>query len=184
MPFIKGKLFSYSAMKQVFLRPNQIIGMMDYPPLHSPEALAGYYKRFERGEVVQPVPLIPVSIAIPYFTRCAERFSTYREQLERFIAEHPEAEYFMLGGKHRATAATVVGKNIPCIVIKDDDGVHELLEMKKQGQLSGMLGVGDNLEETLAILEDHFFRHKQFWTMEEKTEAMIVNGDVPEYMLK
>lgn len=170
-------------MKQVFLKPNQLIGMIDYPHLHSPQALAKYYDKFRREEEVQPFPITPIQTAIAFFNRNDEKFSAYRQKLNKFLLEHGEANYFVFGGKHRSAAAMVAEKNIPCAVIENNTDIAELIALRKPGKLRGILGIGNTLDESLAILEDHFFEHKRFWTIEEKTKAMIANGDIPAYML-
>lgn len=170
-------------MKQVFLKPNQLIGMIDYPPLHSPQALAEYYGKFRRGEEIQPVPITSIQTAISFFIRTDEKFSAYRQKLNRFLLENNEANYFTFGGKHRSAAATLTRKNIPCIVIENDADTSELIALRKTGKLTGILGIGNTLDESLVILEEHFFEHKRFWTVEQKTKSMIANGDVPAYML-
>jgi len=173
-------------MQQIFVNPNQIIGMNDYPPLHSPEALAGYYAKFKNKlfDEVAPVPLIHKSVAILYFMGCDNRFITYNQNLERFFFENSEAEYFMLDGKHRSTAAVLAGESIPCVIIWDEDDVNKIHDLIISGKIPRLTGVEETLDATLETLEEHFFLYKRFWTVEEKTKAMIENGDIAANMLE
>lgn len=165
------------------IRPSQMIGMVDYPPLHSPEALRTYYAKFSSGQSVEPTAVIPVTIALSYFANLT-RFRTYKLLLEDFLAKHPDARYFMLGGKHRSTAAFLAGKMVPVIVVSNDNDVSSFLELRSKGKITGTSDVDSNLERTLASLEEHFFGNPKFWTMEEKAQAMIANGDIPLELIK
>jgi hypothetical protein len=54
----------------------------------------------------------------------------------------------------------------------------------RKGKITGVPSVEENFEKTLRMLEDHFHEHKRFWTMEEKTKAMIKGGDIPLELVK
>ncbi|MFA6429265.1 MAG: hypothetical protein WCV84_02085 [Patescibacteria group bacterium] len=171
-------------MQNLFLEPQQLIAMVDYPPLHSPEALRAYYAKHKAGADVEPVVVVPVEIAKRYFMQMHDRYDTYRDALDTFLSDHPAAKYFMFGGKHRSAAATVLGVKIPCLVIQDDADVSEAHAWMDAGKLTGVPSVGETFGDSLRELEEHYFEHKRFWTMQEKTEAMIKNNDIPENMLE
>src|SRR3989338_6106389 len=146
----------------VFLEPAQLIAMKDYPPLHSPEAFADYRKKFIAGDNIEPVVVVPSAIVLEHLKKNRNRFETYRQELERFLVAHPSATYFMLGGKHRSAAASILGLKIPCLVVRNDtdsDNIHTLMA---DGKLTGVPSVGKNFEETLSELDDHYFEHKTF----------------------
>ncbi len=155
--------------------------MIDYPPLHSPAALVEYYESIRQRADIQPVPVIAKSIVLAYLMRSQERYNTYRQTAERFFAEHPQAEYFMIDGKHRAAAATLAGESVDCVILENDRDISILVEVQKKG--IRITGINQTLEDSLKILEEHFYEHKRFWTVEEKTQAMIAQGDVPESIL-
>lgn len=167
----------------VLVDPDLVIGMNDYPPLHSPEDLKKYYDCFRSKNAVQVIPVIPVNLVLAYFRNDAERFAKYEHKWREFVTAHPQIGYFMVDGKHRASAATLAGEKLPCVIIKSDDDTKELLRLKESGKFERLTGVKETITETMEILEHHFFAHKRFWTVREKTQAMISNGDVPEYML-
>jgi hypothetical protein len=165
-------------MKKELLGPAQLIAMIDYPPLHSPEAFAAYREKFTLGTHVEPIIVIPVKIVIDHLAKDRARYETYRETLEQFLAGHPEAKYFMMGGKHRSAAATVLGVKIPSLIIENDADVDEINSLISKGEITGVPSVDKNFVKTLGELEEHYFEHKRFWTMDEKTRAMVENGDI------
>jgi hypothetical protein len=172
-------------MKEIELSGDEIIGMNDYPPLHSPAALEGYFEGFLKGETeeIVSVPVISIDLVIPYLKSFGQRFSAYEAELERFIEGHPEVKCIMLDGKHRSAGAILAHKKIPCFWIEKDEDIKEVKNLMDSGKLSGFAGPERTIENTLLILENHFFSTKCFWTAKEKVDAMIEHGDVPEYML-
>lgn len=165
-------------MDIIFLEPHQLIGMQDYPPLHSPEAFAEYKRKFTAGEQVEPVMVVPSQTVLEHLKKSAERFESYRKDLEQFLEAHPSAAYFMLGGKHRSAAATILGVKIPCLVVNNDADVGYVQMLMADGKITGVPSVGKDFTETLSELDDHYFEKKAFWTMEEKTKAMLDRGDI------
>ena len=152
--------------------------MRDYPPLHSPEAFADYYRKFVEGVRVEPVVVIPAKTVIENLKEHKAHFDTYKLALEEFLTTHQKATYFMLGGKHRSAAATVLGLKIPCLVVSGEDDVDNIHALMAAGRLTGEPSVGENFAETLSELDDHYFRNNAFWSMDEKTKAMIDRGDI------
>lgn len=171
-------------MQKILLEPQRLIAMMDYPPLHSPAAFRSYYEKYESGAEVEPVVVIPVEAAMEYFATKPERYTAYKEILNQFLSNHASATHFMLGGKHRSAAATVLGSKIPCLIVESDTDVAQVHEMMTEGKLTGVPSVGEDFSHTLSELEEHYFEHKKFWSMDEKTEAMIKNEDIPKDMIK
>jgi len=170
-------------MKVEFIESRKIIGMIDYPPLHSPETLATSYEYIKSGrhDLFIPIVVIPRNLVVSHFAK-RKRFETYKDQWTKFISEHPYADFFMIDGKHRAAAATLFGHKVPCWIIKNDKDVEKLINLVTTKKIK-ITGLGINMEETIAILEEHFSKNKKFWTVEEKTKAMIAQGDIPSYML-
>lgn len=169
-------------MKLVQVKPSELIGMVDYPPLHSPEALAMYYDLFRKGEEIQPNLVTSVSVAIGFFSRFPERYAKFKPVLEKFLQTH-NVKYFMLGGKHRGAAAFCTGKTMNAIVIDTAEDNTQGLKLQTEGFLKGVLSLRKTIDETLKTLEEHYFEHRTFWTMEEKCQEMIAGGDIPKYML-
>ncbi len=87
-------------MKKKFFQPEQLIAMMDYPPLHSPEAFFNYCERLKSSDHVEPVIVIPAKIFVDYLIKNKDHYQTYGKTLEQFLVNHPKAQHFMTGGKH------------------------------------------------------------------------------------
>jgi hypothetical protein len=149
-------------MEPILLRPDQIITMMDYPPLHSPEALAVYFQKFCVDEQdISPVPVIKKDLVLNYFKLQKDRFASYREILQRFLDKHPAVEYFMLDGGHRCAAAMLSGKMIPCISITDD---NVFIEINASGSSIRLHGDFSTLTEDMISIDQEI-------KMLENTEA-------------
>lgn len=172
-------------MDLLHLQPDQIIAMVDYPPLHCPEALERYFHRFRAdARDISPIPVMGKKLVLDAFRRQEDRFASYRRELDRFLARHPSAAYFMLEGFHRSAAAVLARRTIPCVAISDDGDFEEIKASDRAIQLHGDYTtiVGDmvSVDEELQALEAHFHEHRRFWTIEEKVATMIANGDVPD----
>jgi len=167
-------------MKEIFVLPKYVIGLNDYPPLHSPKALIEYFEYYKNNNLskVFPIPLIPIAIVLPYLVQ-DQRFLAYLIAFENFISKH-HVEYFQLDGKHRASAAYLTGRKIKGMIIENESDIQKVKGLKD----SGKFGIDDTFEETINDLKEHLLRHPiNFWTVQEKTEAMIANGDIPQYMV-
>lgn len=165
-------------MKKKYLEPAQLIAMIDYPPLHSPEAFVTYHNKLKSNNPLEPIIVIPKKIVIGYLVKHKIHYNSYKKILEQFLLDHPKAKYFMMGGKHRSAAATILGVKICSIVVENDRDIGQLNSMMEKGEITGVPPVGKNLDETLQELEEHYFEHKRFWTMDEKTKKMLENGDI------
>lgn len=164
------------------LKPSQLIALVDYPPLHSHEALVMYYKKIKAGKKIEPIIVVPNKQVLEYFQSKKTRYKKYQKILELFLKEHRAAKYFMLGGKHRSAAATLLGVKIPCLVVKNNADIAHIHQLTKEGKITGVPSVGKDFNKTLSILEKYFYKDKRFWTMDEKTKAMIDGGDIPREM--
>ena len=167
-------------MKKKFLEPAQLIAMIDYPPLHSPEAFAVYREKFKSNSPVEPITVVPTKIVLKHLSKNKTRYASDEKNLEQFLKDYPKAKYFMMGGKHRSAAATLLGLKIPSLVVENNNDVDAFNLLIKKGEITGVSGIGQNFTETLQELDDHYFEHGRFWTMDEKTKAMIKNGDITE----
>ena len=141
--------------------------MNDYPPLHSPDAFSKYLQKFKTGEEVTAIPIIPKHIVIDYFRRFSNRFNEYEDKLNQFLAANPDVEYFSFDGKHRSAAAVVADKQIPCVLIENDNDFIEILNSGKYPRLES------TIDATLKIMEEHYFSTKKFWTIETKVKEII-----------
>ena len=167
------------------LKADELISMNDYPTLHSPTALRNYYDLYRENDItsITPIPVIPAQIVIAYFKQEKERFQSYSSKLAAFLERNPSVGFFMLDGTHRAAAAILAGKGIPTYIIKTDEDITLLLELRREKKIN-LGGLECDLRETIAILEEHYYDHKNFWTLQEKVKLMISNGDINQDLFK
>jgi hypothetical protein len=171
-----GDMLFLLNMRTVYLNPNQIITLNDYP-VHSDEVLSKYFNKCKLDEETPLVPVIEKEIV---------RKSLDGELLtkfEEFEKQNTEAAYFMLDGSHRTTALTLCGHGIQSVILETNEDIVEA----KSGIVTGRIlknGILDcSLEENCKILNDHFKEKPYFMTVEQKTEKMVNEKVIPQYMI-
>lgn len=167
-------------MKHKLLRPSQIITLRDYP-LYNKHILRIYFRVFSKnqGKILPPCPVIHKSSGIPF----VKGKKTYNAFLTNFLNSHPKAEYFLLDGSHKTTAATLSRKLIPVVVIEKDEDFTKAKKLIKKGEFFGWYSVEKSIKEALNVLAKHHFGAKKFLTVEDKAKLMVKNKDVPDYMI-
>src|SRR3989339_590097 len=170
-------------MKNKLLHPRQIITLRDYP-VHNEHILKIYFRIFmkNQGKILPPCPVMHKFSGIPYAKGKDFKSVRYNKLLKKFFEEHPRAEYFLIDGSHKTTAATLAHKLIPVVIIEKDKDFKKAKELIKVGELFGWYLVENSMKESFNVLAKHYFSTKEFLTVEEKTEKMIKNKVVPEYM--
>jgi len=171
-------------MKKKFLRPNQIITLRDYP-LYNEQILKIYFRIFNKkqGIILPPSPVIHKSVGIPYLKSKGSKSRRYNEVLSKYLKENPHAEYFLLDGGHKTTAATLSHSLIPVWVIEKDQDFQEAKKLIKTGELFGWYKTGETVKSALDELAKHHFGTKNFLTVEDKTKVMVKKRDIPDYMI-
>ncbi len=167
-------------MKHKLLRPNQIITLRDYP-LYNPHILRIYFRVFSKnqGKILPPCPVIHKSSGIPF----VKGRNGYNALLATFLDKHPDAEYFLLDGSHKTTAATLSRKLIPVVIIEKDEDFMIAKKLIKKGEFFGWYSVENSIKEAVNNLAKHHFGAKNFLTVEDKARLMVKNKDVPDYMI-
>ena len=160
------------------LNPNQIITLNDYP-VHNEHILKIYFKIFnmESGHIMPPCPIMHRDLVIKHFD------DGLKEPFEYFARDNPNAEYFLIDGNHKTTAANLTHNRIKAIDIKDNKDIKAAHEMASRGEFFS-LGLDNTIEEVINDLISHFNEKKQFETVEQKTQRMIDDRILPEYMME
>jgi len=117
------------------LYSNQIITLNDFP-VYNEQILKIYFRIFEmgQGKIVPPCPVIHKSTGIPLVERKGEKAEKYNKLLLKFLEQHPKAEYFLLDGTHKTTAATLCRRHIPVVVFRSDKDIKDAKKLVERGE--------------------------------------------------
>lgn len=164
----------YIKTKQV--SADKIITLNDYP-VHSQEVLETYFKKCQAKERMALVPVIDKNIVKKYLEEIVIK------KLEEFEKTNSEVEYFMLDGSHRTTALTLIGQDIEIIIYEKDEDIKKARQLLDSGKILQNATLDYSLEENCKILNKHFIKKLYFMTVKQKTEKMITDKIISEYMI-
>ena len=171
-------------MRYKLLRPDQIITLRDYP-LYNQHILRIYFRIFSKnqGKILPPCPVIHKSSGTPLVNGRDAKSKRHNALLNDFLEKNPPAEYFLLDGSHKTTAATLSKKMIPVVIIEKDADFKDAKKLIEKGEFFGWYSVEDSIKDTLAVLAKHHMGSKRFLTVEDKSKLLVKNEDVPAYMI-
>jgi len=171
-------------MKYKLLRPKQIITLRDYP-LYNQHILKIYFRIFskDQGRILPPCPVIHKSLGIPFAKGRDAKSKKHNLILTEFLDKNPNAEYFLLDGSHKTTAATLSKKMIPAVIIEKDKDFKEAKRLIKTGEFFGWYAVENSIKAALDELAKHHFGSEKFLTVEDKSKLLVKNKNVPDYMI-
>lgn len=171
-------------MKHKLLHPNQIITLRDYP-LYNQHILRIYFRVFskDQGEILPPCPVIHKSSGIPFVDGEDVKAKKHNSLLSDFLSKNPAAEYFLLDGSHKTTAATLSRKMIPVVVIEKDKDLEEAKRLIEKGEFFGWYSVENSIKNAIGVLAKHHIGAEEFMTVEDKTKLLIDNKYVPDYIV-
>jgi hypothetical protein len=171
-------------MKNKLLHPGQIVALRDYP-VRNEQILKIYFRIFSKGqgEILPFSPVIHKSSGIPYMDERDSKTKKYNALLAGFLEEHPDAEYFLMDGSHKATAAALSHRRVPAVVIERNQDFKEAKKLIRAGEIFGWYSVENSIEDAIEKLAKHHFRTKGFLTVEEKTRMLVKDGKLPRYMV-
>ena len=165
-------------MKIKILNPNQIITLND-SPIRNEQILKLYFRMFHKGKrsIVPPCPVIHKDLLVNNFN------NKLKNLFRIFEIKNPKAQYFLLDGSHKTTAATLSHKRIPVMIFKSDRDIQNAKRLVEEGEIIS-LTTGATMKEAINALKRHFNKTKSFQTVEEKTNKMIIKKKLPAYMVK
>jgi hypothetical protein len=174
----------FQIVKKKLLHPCQIITLRDYP-LYNEHILRIYFRIFvkNQGQILPPCPVIHKSLGIPYVNGRDTKSVRYNKLLRKFLEEHPRAEYFLIDGSHKTTAATLSHRRVPAVVIEHDGDFKEAKRLIRSGEFFGWYSVENSIKEAIGVLAKHHFGAKEFLTAEDKAGKMVKDSLVPGYMI-
>ncbi|MEK6964454.1 MAG: hypothetical protein AABX70_08600 [Nanoarchaeota archaeon] len=167
------------------LHPNQIITLNDYP-VHNEQILKLYFRIFHKGhsKIVPPCPVIHKSTVVPQLIYKGKKAKKYSHLLSQFLETHPKAEYFLIDGSHKTTAATLSHKPIRVMIFRTNHDIKKAKKLVEQGEIISLTTGGRSIKDILKALKKHFLKTMTFQTVEEKTEKMVGKKDIPQYMIR
>lgn len=154
-------------MRFTKLKPGQILTTKDFP-VHNEQILKIYHKICKEGhpEILPPCPVVHKSLV------------DKRVKFEK-------AEYLLMDGSHKTTALTLTGNKINVFVLETDKDMQKAREMQDKGELiSFSFYKTRKLREAITEMEEHHTKSDVFETVKEKTERMIKERVLPEYMME
>ena len=165
-------------MKIKYLKPSQIITLNDYP-VYNEQILKLYFRMFRIGHKnhVPPCPIISKKLVIQKLD------GKMKKLFKSFELKHPEAQYFLLDGSHKTTAAALFNRKIQVIIFESDEDIKKAERMVEEGHLFS-LPVGKTIDLLIKALTTHFNKTKKFQTIKEKTDRMIKDKILPKYMIR
>jgi len=171
-------------MKYKLLRPDQIITLRDYP-LYNQHILRIYFRIFSKnqGIILPPCPVIHKSLGIPIINGKDTKSKKHNALLNGFLDKNPNAEYFLLDGSHKTTAATLSKKMIPVVIIEQDKDFKEAKKLIKTGEFFGWYSVEKSIKDAIDELAKHHVGTERFLTVEDKSKLLVKNKDVPDYII-
>jgi ParB-like chromosome segregation protein Spo0J len=105
-----------------------------------------------------------------------------RDLFEEFYEKNPTAEYFLLDGSHKTTAATLSGNKIKVMVFDDEETIQEARRLTEKGVFFNFY-LDDTIEGNIETLIRHFQQNSLFQTVQQKTERMVNEKVIPSYMV-
>ncbi|MBU0458707.1 hypothetical protein KJ652_02160 [Patescibacteria group bacterium] len=160
------------------LSPNQIITLHDFP-LHSEQVLKLYFRIYQKGsgKIIPPCPVLNRKLVEVSFS------GKTKDAYDEFMSNNPQAEYFLLDGSHKTTAAALTGMPVSVMVYQEDKDIKEARELVSLGEIMS-LTVQDSIQGNVNELKGYFDEKLIFETVEEKTLRMIEERVIPEYMIE
>lgn len=165
-------------MKVLNLNANQIISS-SHEILHDINVLKIYFRIFQKkcGDIMPPAPVIHKDFIVNYFS------DDLKNIWIEFAKQHPSAEYFLLDGSHKTTAADLNHKKCGVMIIENSSNIKEASELERVGEVFKN-NLYPTIEEVISNTVRHFNEHKKFQTVEMKTKLLIGKKMIPMYMVQ
>lgn len=160
------------------LSPLKLITTRDFP-VHNAKVLDEYFALYRsgKGHELPPVPLVHRNHIMGHFVDAD--FKLFLE----YIKQNPEAEYFLLNGSHRTTAASLTRSLIKCAILETDDDITECRQITFNGKPYEHL-LEDTLQENIQGVTNHFRGTRIFETVQQKTDRMVIARVLSDKLIK
>ncbi len=164
-------------MRSIRLLPNQIVTLNDFP-LHNEHVLKIFFRIYQKkcGKIIPPVPVLHKDSVAPYLN------GKLRRTFIDFHRRNPNANYFMLDGSHRTTAATLTKFRIKVLILKNEQDIKKAKKLAETGDLFHFY-LKNTIKNITEELINHFRKKPYFQTVEQKTKKIIRKKVIPQYMI-
>lgn len=132
---------------------------------------------------IPPVILVSAEELLPYFgDTTGHKFNEYRK-------ENPLVRYFLADGSHRSCAAAMTLTQCPALILENQTDIEKMQELSAQGRVfrstpnASNINLTGNFDKLKNDLCRHFEESGHFWTVSQKTIAMMGSGCLPGYMV-
>ncbi len=165
------------------LKPSEIITTKDFP-VHNEHILKIYFKICKHGnkEILPPTPVIPLSVGLPLLAGKTKIEKEYNKKIKEYVKKDKKIKYLMCDGSHKTTALTLTHNPIHAIILKSDSDMTEVRELVKTGDVFSM-NTGKTIKAELKEKADHLKDVDFFETVKDKTERMVREKVIPEFMI-
>lgn len=171
-------------MKIKNLKPSEIITTKDFP-VHNSHILKIYFKICKHGntEILPPTPVVPLSVGLPLLPGRNMKEKEYNKRMKDYIKKNKKIKYFMCDGSHKTTALTLTCNLIHAVILKTDSDMEEMRELVKTGDVFSM-NTGKTIKAELKEKAEHLKDAKFFETIKDKTDRMVKEKVIPDFMIK
>lgn len=94
-----------------------------------------------------------------------------------------DAQYFLLDGSHKTTAACLTGNSLKVIIVENADDIEYIHSLLATGDMFNT-HLPKTIQGNIDDLIEHFKDNTRLETVEEKTNRMIHERVIPEYMIQ
>jgi len=170
-------------MKIKKLNPNEILTTRDFP-VHSINTLKIYFKicKDNLEKILPPTPVIPFSVGLPLSTGKDKKSKEYNKKIKEYIKKNKKLKYFLVDGSHKTTALTLTHKKIHAMILKTDKDIFEVQHLIKIGEVFGIYKI-KTIKGELKEKAGHFKKARFFESVEDKTNRMVKEKVIPEFMI-
>ncbi len=171
-------------MKIKNLKPSEIITTKDFP-VHNEHILKIYFKICKHGNktILPPTPVIPLSVGLPLLAGKTKKEKEYNKRIKDYVKKDKKIKYIMCDGSHKTTALALTRNLINAVILKTDSDMTELRELIKTGDVFSM-ATGKTIKAELREKANHLKDANFFETVKDKTERMVKEKVIPDFMIK
>lgn len=96
--------------------------------------------------------------------------------------KNSNAQYFLLDGSHKTTAANLTKNDCNVMVIENEKDIKEAIQMERIGEIF-QYNLDSNIDGIINDLIEHLISKNFFQTVETKTNLLVNKKLIPEYMI-